>query len=445
MEPRKRGLPVQDTADAPMAKHTRNDKPHPITLLPADILVALFSFIRTYPLLVTVSVVCKRWRSLALRSITSYSHGNPRNPMGCYNILKLLPSLTELRLCNGARMVLHPPTSLRKLCIDQLPECGNIGPAVVLPHLESIDVNLVNGRAIDVEDFIVAHAGIVTTLRMRASAYELMSLLKMTIFRKGLTKLHIRLIAADAPVLVSDEGIDSIGLRDYSIERTLTFLRDFPATSKTVELWIGVDVFRMDYALLQTLSIIHLSPNVLYKEESILNLRSALPNVEIQRFDPEEPHSINSSHKWCEVNRLTSIRHLRIGAAAPMCSDFFRSARLPRLRTLSMVQKVYNTNELIRTVAACVASKASPLRRIELDLRQDFNGSFEKTFTEIGRCIDSCVISKIEDIYIYAHGFTIPQVLFYVKPDLRVPIACGWTRLLLSKFDPPSNNRQYPF
>lgn len=81
--------------------HTPPTLPPPsLSSLHTDILKVIFSLLPPKPLIFVVSLVCRHWRRLALALITSWER--LRDVRNLPRAITLLPSLTELNICNRA-------------------------------------------------------------------------------------------------------------------------------------------------------------------------------------------------------------------------------------------------------------------------------------------------------------------------------------------------------
>lgn len=88
----------------------------PINLLPLDMLTVIFAYTPMRPVLLSVSLVCRRWRTAALRSVTSIRvrGGGERRPP-----LSLFPSLTELKFSCNFREAIRLPLTIRRLALRE--------------------------------------------------------------------------------------------------------------------------------------------------------------------------------------------------------------------------------------------------------------------------------------------------------------------------------------
>lgn len=94
--------------------------------LPVELLAELFQYAPPRARLRAIGLVCKLWRTAALRATTSMSlHCTSKN--GLASVFSLYSSLTDLTLSGDTRSRL--PTSLRRLSLRRLWSMGRMLPA----------------------------------------------------------------------------------------------------------------------------------------------------------------------------------------------------------------------------------------------------------------------------------------------------------------------------
>lgn len=104
----------------------------PLLYLPSDILALVFAWLPVRPRLHTISLVCKRWRGIVVRTLQHLAIGLPRRDPYVFQSYALsvecrfaealarFPSLTSLRLNFPTNeTALHLPTQLRSLDVDR--------------------------------------------------------------------------------------------------------------------------------------------------------------------------------------------------------------------------------------------------------------------------------------------------------------------------------------
>lgn len=105
----------------------------PWTALVADVLASIFAFLPLAARLRAVSLTCRRWRALALRSVTALTFRGTNLP----RVLALFPSLASLDLRAHAEYAVLP-TTLRSLTVSAsvcLYRAADTRRSALLPHL----------------------------------------------------------------------------------------------------------------------------------------------------------------------------------------------------------------------------------------------------------------------------------------------------------------------
>lgn len=115
---RKTDAPVEQTAQlaVPAAAATAQSS-SAFECLPLDLVRIILSHIPPRPRLSIISVVCRRWRSVALASLHSI---HAVRPAAAAAALALLPAVTSMSVCSLPDPI-SIPTTLRKLCIFKRP------------------------------------------------------------------------------------------------------------------------------------------------------------------------------------------------------------------------------------------------------------------------------------------------------------------------------------
>lgn len=137
-----------------------------LRLLPFDVLMVIFSYFPNRVRLRCLSFVCKRWRTAALRSVTSYIWGDyafRREGPPFEALMKLMPSITHLTLMvPSTRFML--PDSIRSLALS------DYASALAPQHCPNITaLSFTANHRFEVPDaaFIHRHCEQVTELTLR--------------------------------------------------------------------------------------------------------------------------------------------------------------------------------------------------------------------------------------------------------------------------------------
>lgn len=169
--------------------------------LPTDLLLVLFAPLPPLALIRSISLVCKRWRVVALRSITSFTFRG-----GDLLGLSALPSLTSLDIMALGRSSSALPTTLRSLTLNLGPLGGtsvSLLEAILLgstPLLTSLSISGVRSVIITnaLDPFLQKTVSRLTHMQIDGLAAH-----AMTLVRYYTPSLHtLRILSTDDDVIL---------------------------------------------------------------------------------------------------------------------------------------------------------------------------------------------------------------------------------------------------
>lgn len=421
-------------------------------LLPSDVLAEALSYIRVWPLLRAVSLVCKRWRTVALRAVRVYRHKPLKyidyalsSLSALRRFVSLTPDLRELHLY-GVNDLALVPLELRRLSMGGLFLSRIIGQAAhcstvlsqTLTRLEALTIDTRHSAQdiYDVAAFAARHASKLSEFSFKGSAELFVMHFGGIAFddtRLKLFKLHLHL---------EDTAFTRAVAIAKSCNDALRLVNSMPNHSgkikRVVKLRCGTYVPTIDPTLLSNVVFIG-ADRLTTVLDQIKSLQSIAPHIR-SGFSGEKQCIFNSN---TELGALEGVTHLIYRAAVPFGYARFVKAndagRLARLRAISVrfLEKFQPRQDEYRAaIYIAIESVRECTTRLEtlvLDLTfANGSGNDAYVFMTLPKLFAACVDCGVRRIYICARLLARHTIIDMLPPRERTAVVYGWIHLIVS-------------